>query len=69
MKKGFKAGIILFALAGALSACKGGVNGQKMDSTMVDRHARDSTSAQDAKAGEMAHDSSSAAHQPDSAKH
>jgi len=67
MKNGIKAGLLLFTLATALSACKGGVSGEKMDSTMIDRHARDSTSALNSKAGTMAHDSSSAS-KTDSAK-
>ncbi|WP_460679933.1 hypothetical protein [Mucilaginibacter koreensis] len=61
MKNGFKAAIVMLATVSILSACKGGVSGEKQDSTMLDRDRMDSTSALNHKAGTMAADSNAAA--------
>jgi hypothetical protein len=66
MKKHIKSFIILAATAAALTACKGGVSGEKQDSTMLDRETMDSSAALNHKAGTMAADSNSAARQDSS---
>jgi hypothetical protein len=67
MKKGLKTALLMLAAVSILSACKGGVSGDKQDSTMLDRNRMDSTSALNHKAGTMAADSNSAALQDSNA--
>lgn len=59
MKNIFKTMVLLFGMAGALSACKGGVSGEKMDSTMRDTQSMDSSAKTEKKAGEMTQDTNS----------
>ncbi len=57
MKIFIKPAIIIFAASCCLAACKGGVSGEKEDSTMVNKQVMDSTASQNKKAGTMAADS------------
>lgn len=68
MKNGAKAIIAILALATSLSACKGGVSGEKQDSTMLNKQAMDSSAKVENKAGEMTRDTNTAAQQ-DTTKH
>ena len=61
MKNTLKATAALLALAASMAACKGGVSGEKTDSTMVNKQVMDSTATMNSKAGTMAADSNSAA--------
>lgn len=53
MKNNAKFITLAFFTAGFLTACQGGFSGDKQDSTMVDKHAMDSTANQNTKAGTL----------------
>lgn len=56
MKNILKTGLAALSLVCMLSACKGGVSGDKQDSTMVDSQAIDSTATKNTQAGTMSAD-------------